>query len=74
MLLGTPNRRRPITDRHPRLGEAQHRLRIVRFQLGGAAPPLRRLVLCRSRRREQAESLGTSFREAARSVSLSGQR
>ncbi len=65
MLLGAPNRRRPITDRHPRLGQAQHRVRIVRLQLGGAAPPLHRLVQCRSSRREQAERLSTSFRKAA---------
>src|SRR2546425_119064 len=65
MLLGAPNRRRPITDRDPRRGQAQHRVRIVGFQRGGAAPPLHRLALGRSRRREQAESLSTSLRQAA---------
>src|SRR5882762_271209 len=64
MLLGAPHGLRPIADRHPRLGQAQHRVRIVGFQLGSAAPPLHRLVLCRRSRRQQAESLSTSFRKA----------
>ena len=61
MLLGAPNRRGPITDRDPRIGQAEHRVRMVGIQLGGAAQPLHRLVLCHSRRRELAKRLSTSF-------------
>src|SRR2546425_6694645 len=64
MLLGAADRRRPITDRDPRVGQPQHRLRMVGIQLGGAAPPLHRLLLCPSRRREPAKSLSTSLRKA----------
>ena len=64
MLLGAPQRRRPIADRHPRVRQAQHGVRVIGIQLGGAAPPLRRLVLCWSRRRELAKSVSTSFRKA----------
>ena len=60
MLLGAPQRRRPIADRHPRVRQAQHGVRVIGIQLRGAAPPLRRLVLCWSRRRELAKSVSAS--------------
>src|ERR1043166_5122818 len=64
MLLRAANRRRPITDRPPRPGGAQPRVRVVGLQLGRAAPPVHRLVRCRRGRRQQAERLGTAFRQA----------